>query len=110
LIVQRVRTTHYAWGTQVELCRPERRNALDPQAVAELHEAFSTDGSGAIVLTAEGPAFCAGGDLRVLHDAAAGGDLVGMLRANAAAFADLVEAIVACPSCGWRRRQPCARV
>ena len=95
--MQRVRTTQHAWGTQVELCRPERRNALDAQAVAELHEVFVTDGAGVIVLTAQGPAFCAGGDLGVLQEAAAGGDLVGMLTTNAAAFADLVEAIVACP-------------
>jgi len=95
--VQRVRTSQHAWGTQVELCRPQRRNALDAQAVAELREAFATDGPGVIVLTAQGPAFCAGGDLGVLQEAAAGDDLVGMLTTNAAAFADLIEAIVACP-------------
>lgn len=81
----------------MQLCRPERRNALDPQAVAELRAAVAADGPGPIVLTAEGPAFCAGGDLRVLQQAAAGGDLVELLTTNAAAFADLVEAIVGCP-------------
>lgn len=95
--MQRVRTSRHAWGTQVELCRPERRNALDAQAVAELHEAFTTAAPGAILLAAEGPAFCAGGDLAVMQEAAAGGDLVEMLTTNAAAFADLTEAIVACP-------------
>jgi enoyl-CoA hydratase/carnithine racemase len=97
LIVQRVRVTDRAWGTHVELCAPERRNALDPQTVAELLQAFAADGSGMILLTAEGPAFCAGGDLRVLQEAAAGGDLVNVLTTNAASFADLIEAIVACP-------------
>jgi enoyl-CoA hydratase/carnithine racemase len=97
LIVQHVRTSQHAWGTQLVLCRPERRNALDPQAVTELSEAFATDGPGLMLLTAEGPAFCAGGDLGVLAEAAVGGRLVEMLTTNAAAFADLIEAIVACP-------------
>ena len=95
--MQRVRTSQHAWGTQVHLCRPERRNALDAQAVAELREAFASQAPGAILLTAEGPAFCAGGDLRTLQESAASGDLVEMLTTNAEAFADLIEAIVACP-------------
>lgn len=95
--MQRVRTTDHPWGTHVQLCAPQRRNALDPTAVAALHDAVMADGSGVILLTAEGPAFCAGGDLRVLQDAAAGGDLVEVLTTNAAAFADLIEAIVASP-------------
>ena len=95
--MQRVRTSEHAWGTHVELCRPERRNALDPQAVAELAEAFAADGPGVVLLTAEGPAFCAGGDLSLLREAATRGDLVEMLATNAAAFCDLIEAVVACP-------------
>lgn len=95
--MQRVRVTEQAWGTHVELCSPERRNALDPRAVAELHGAVTRDGSGPILLTAKGPAFCAGGDLRVLREAVAGDTLVEVLTTNAAAFADLIEAIVASP-------------
>jgi enoyl-CoA hydratase/carnithine racemase len=97
LTVQRVRVSAQPWGTRVELCRPERRNALDQQAVAELREAFAADGSGAILLTAEGPTFCAGGDLRMLQRSASAGDLVEMMTTNAAAFADVIEAIVRCP-------------
>src|SRR5205085_10686669 len=41
--------------------------------------------------------FCAGGDLSVLSEAATAGDLAGLLAARAAAFADLVEAMLACP-------------
>jgi enoyl-CoA hydratase/carnithine racemase len=41
--------------------------------------------------------FCAGGDVTLLAKAAAGGGLAELLATNAAAFADLVEAIVACP-------------
>lgn len=95
--MQRVRVSQHAWGTHIELCRPKRRNALDPQAVAELDEAFRTDGHGVIVVTAEGPAFCAGGDLGVIQQAAQAGGLVEVLTTNASAFADVVEAIVACP-------------
>ena len=94
--MQRVRTSEHAWGTKVLLCRPERRNALDPQAVAELSEAFAINGPGVIVLAAEGPAFCAGGDLGMLQDAARHGNLAEVLTTNAAAFADLIEAIVGC--------------
>lgn len=95
--MQRVRTSQHSWGTHVELCRPERRNALDPQAVAELREAITAEGSGVILLTADGPAFCAGGDLGVLQQAAVNGTLIETLTANAAAFADLIESIVSCP-------------
>jgi 2-(1,2-epoxy-1,2-dihydrophenyl)acetyl-CoA isomerase len=89
--------TQEHWGTRIELCTPERRNALDRQAVAELREAFAADGSGAVLLSAEGPAFCAGGDLRMLGESATSGDLVDLLLTNAAAFADVIEAIVASP-------------
>ena len=95
--MQRVRATDHDWGTTVVLCAPERRNALDRQAVADLLAAFTGDGPGAVLLCAEGPAFCAGGDLSVLARAATEGTLVEMLTTNAAAFADLIEAIVACP-------------
>jgi 2-(1,2-epoxy-1,2-dihydrophenyl)acetyl-CoA isomerase len=95
--MQRVRTEPHPWGTRVVLCRPERRNALDRQAVDELREAVAADGSGALVITAEGPAFCAGGDLRMLQQAADGGDLADMMSTNAAAFADLIEAIIVGP-------------
>jgi len=95
--VQRVRVSEHSWGCRVELCAPERRNALDAQAVAELRAAFAADGQGALLLCAEGPAFCAGGDLSVLARAAAEGGLAELLSTTAAAFADLIEAIVSCP-------------
>jgi 2-(1,2-epoxy-1,2-dihydrophenyl)acetyl-CoA isomerase len=79
------------------LCRPERRNTLDRQAVDELREAFAEGGAGPVLLTAEGPAFCAGGDLRMLQGSAESGELAAMMCANAAGFADVIEAIVASP-------------
>lgn len=52
--------------TVVTLCRPERRNALDEQAVAEIEDYFARPPkeARAIVLAAEGPHFCAGLDLK----------------------------------------------
>lgn len=95
--MQRVRTSEHAWGTRVELCAPERRNALDQQAVADLTDAFTKDGTGAILLTGQGQVFCAGGDLEVLSRAAQTGGLIDLLVTAGGAFIDLVEAIVACP-------------
>lgn len=95
--MQRVRVSRQDWGTRVELVAPHRRNALDQQAVADLTAAFMADDPGAILLCAQGPVFCAGGDLEVLGRAARDGRLVDLLVPAAAAFADLVEAIVACP-------------
>jgi enoyl-CoA hydratase/carnithine racemase len=97
LTVQHVSTTEHGWGTQAILCRPERRNALDGRTIAELRDVFATEGVGAILLAAEGPAFCAGGDLRTVQQSAAAGSLAELLTTNAAAFADLIEAMVACP-------------
>src|SRR5438309_3839327 len=52
----------------ITLNRPERRNALHPdmyQAIPPLVERFDADEAvGCILLTAAGPAFCAGGDVR----------------------------------------------
>ena len=51
----------------VTLARPEVRNAFNDEVIAELSEAFTwlgeADAVRAIVLAAEGPAFCAGADL-----------------------------------------------
>jgi methylglutaconyl-CoA hydratase len=50
--------------------RPEKRNALSPELVAALHEAFTRagkdDGVKVVVLAANGEAFCAGADLAYL--------------------------------------------
>ena len=52
--------------TTIEMQRPERRNALNSQLVAELREAVvdaATHDVRAIVLTGQGTVFCAGADL-----------------------------------------------
>jgi methylglutaconyl-CoA hydratase len=49
---------------RVTLARPERRNAFDAALIAELTSAFSDAGDArAVVLTGEGPSFCAGADV-----------------------------------------------
>jgi Enoyl-CoA hydratase/carnithine racemase len=53
----------------VTLSRPERRNALGTQTMAELAEVIGTarnEGFGCVVLTGAPPAFCAGSDLKEL--------------------------------------------
>ncbi len=49
---------------RVTLVRPERRNAFDAALIAELTEAFTLVGDArAVVLSGEGPSFCAGADV-----------------------------------------------
>ena len=49
---------------RVTLARPERRNAFDAALIAELAEAFADVGDArAVVLSGEGPSFCAGADV-----------------------------------------------
>jgi methylglutaconyl-CoA hydratase len=49
---------------RVTLARPERRNAFDAEMIAELTEAFTLVGDArAVVLSGEGPSFCAGADV-----------------------------------------------
>ena len=49
---------------KVTLARPDRRNAFDAALIAELTEAFTLVGNArAVVLSGEGPAFCAGADV-----------------------------------------------
>src|SRR5205823_2248967 len=49
---------------RVKLARPERRNAFDAALIARLHEVFSDVGDArAVVLTGDGPSFCAGADV-----------------------------------------------
>ena len=49
---------------RVTLARPERRNAFDAALIADLAEAFADVGDArAVVLSGEGPSFCAGADI-----------------------------------------------
>ncbi len=58
--------------TYVTLQRPEVRNAFNDELIASLTECFSNPSSGtrAMVISGEGPTFCAGGDLEWMKRAA----------------------------------------
>jgi len=66
-----VLTENRAGAGIITLNRPEKRNALSPGMVKELKSALTRygqdDGVKIIVLTGAGTAFCAGADLKYLH-------------------------------------------
>ena len=92
---------------RVTLARPESRNAFDAALIAELAEAFVDVGTArAVVLSGDGPSFCAGADVEwmrasvdlgrdacpapvvaVVHGHALGGG-VGLVAVSAIAIAD----------------------
>lgn len=56
---------------EIELCRPERLNAVTPELVEHLCDALdraTRDSVAAVILTGEGRAFCAGHDLKQNDD------------------------------------------
>lgn len=83
----------------IVLSRGEKRNALSPQVVTELREAFDEHiASGdvrVIVLQAEGPAFCAGADLEYLRALQQYGYEQNV--ADSGALRDLFYQIYTCP-------------
>jgi methylglutaconyl-CoA hydratase len=83
----------------VTLNRPELRNAFNEQSIAELALAFDELGRNelvrAIVLGANGPAFCAGADLNWMKKMAGYSDSEN--RADAMRLADMLRTIYTCP-------------
>lgn len=83
----------------VTLNRPELRNAFNEAAIAELALAFDELGRNelvrAIVLAANGPAFCAGADLNWMKKMA--GYSHDENQADAARLADMLRTIYLCP-------------
>ena len=84
---------------RITLCRPEVRNAFDEQTIAELTHAFTAVGQDpsvrAVVLAAEGPAFCAGADLNWMRRMAA--YTREQNHADAAQLAAMLHAVATCP-------------
>lgn len=76
------------------LNRPERRNAITPELLAELHaqlrKADSDDAVTVIVFTGAGTHFCAGGDFAVIERMVASEDLRAELARNHAIMAQCV--------------------
>jgi len=94
-----IRTDVQGHVATVTLSRPEVRNAFNDEVIAELSQAFTTLGDDArvraIVLAAEGPAFCAGADLnwmRRMADYTREENL-----ADAAQLAFMLRVIYECP-------------
>jgi len=83
----------------VTLNRPDVRNAFNEQSIAELTAAFTglgqVDGVRAIVLAANGTAYCAGADLNWMKKMA--GYSADENRADAMQLANMLRAIHACP-------------
>ncbi len=93
-------TTHASDGIgRITLNRPDARNAFDDALIAELDAAFRTLGARhdvrAIVLAAEGPAFCAGADLHWMRRMA--GYTRGENIADAGKLAAMLRTIAECP-------------
>jgi methylglutaconyl-CoA hydratase len=83
----------------VTLNRPDVRNAFNEATIAELALAFDELGRNdvvrAIVLAANGPAFCAGADLNWMKKMAGYSDAENL--ADAAKLADMLRTIYLCP-------------
>ena len=83
----------------VTLNRPEVRNAFNDEVIAELTQAFSQLGQDpdvrAIVLAAEGTAFCAGADLNWMRRMADYSHAENL--ADAAQLAEMLRVIYTCP-------------
>jgi len=91
--------TRHGHIARVTLNRPDVRNAFNAELIAELTGAFTTLGQDAglraIVLAAEGKAFCAGADLNWMK--AMAGYSWEENHADASRLADMLWAIYACP-------------
>ncbi|MCF8207200.1 MAG: enoyl-CoA hydratase/isomerase family protein [Methylotenera sp.] len=91
--------TRHGHTARVTLNRPDVRNAFNAELIAELTGAFTTLGQDAslraIVLAAEGKAFCAGADLNWMK--AMAGYSWAENHADATRLADMLWAIYACP-------------
>jgi len=83
----------------VTLNRPEVRNAFNDEVIAELTQAFTQLGQDpqvrAIVLAAQGPAFCAGADLNWMRRMADYTHAENL--ADAACLAEMLRVIYTCP-------------
>lgn len=85
--------------TRVVLARPEVRNAFDDALIAELTAAFSDISADqetrVVVLSGEGPVFCAGADIAWMRKA--GGYTRQQNEADAERMARMLRAIDSCP-------------
>jgi len=96
---QAIDITMYERTATVTLNRPDIRNAFNSATIAELALAFDELGRDedvrAIVLAANGAAFCAGGDLNWMREMASYSDSENL--ADATRLADMLRTIYLCP-------------
>jgi len=94
-----IQTTQQGAVLTLTLNRPEVRNAFNDDVILELTRAFQDAGQRAdvraVVLAAEGPAFCAGADLNWMRRMADYTHAENV--ADAAALATMLEVIYRCP-------------
>jgi methylglutaconyl-CoA hydratase len=82
---------------RVALARPETRNAFDAALVSALAEAFVDVGTArAVLLSGDGPSFCAGADVEWMRASADLGVEENLADANA--LRRMLEAIDSCPA------------
>jgi methylglutaconyl-CoA hydratase len=82
---------------RITLARPETRNAFDGTLIAELAKAFVDVGKArAVVLTGEGPSFCAGADVEWMRRSAGLTEEQNVADANA--LRRMLDAIDRCPA------------
>ncbi len=83
----------------ITLNRPERRNALSPDLVAELTRTFAVVADDAsarvVVLAGSGESFCAGGDIASMRDLSNLSEAA--TSADAASFIALFRSVAECP-------------
>ncbi|MCG2841643.1 enoyl-CoA hydratase-related protein [Sandaracinobacter sp. RS1-74] len=84
---------------RVTLARPDKHNAFDAATILELTRTFATLGEDeavrAILLTGEGPSFCAGGDAQWMRESASLSEEEN--RADAMRLSDMLATIDNCP-------------
>jgi enoyl-CoA hydratase/carnithine racemase len=81
---------------RITLDRPETGNALTPALAAELRDAFADrpEQSRTVLLLANGPRFCVGGDVRSFAGAEDPGTFVGQLAHD---WHEVIRAVLHCP-------------
>jgi methylglutaconyl-CoA hydratase len=96
---QRVRFRADDGVARITLANPDKRNALSPETIRQMRAALNAaardERTRVVLLTADGPDFCAGADLAALADLVDASPDVH--RADAQSFADLLLAIRAFP-------------
>ncbi len=92
---------HQGAVARIALNRPDKRNALSRKLIQELRTVIasvqSDDMVRLVVLTAEGPAFCAGMDLHEMRQRSQDVDPIGQWQADTQGYRDLLVDLISLP-------------